>query len=474
MIRVRKRESRRRFLALAASATLSVLSSCGGDTPSIGVQPSGSTSVRSDATPTPARLLGILPLPAPPSPTSTPVPIVLRFAHWETGPAGQALTDLTQSFNRANSSTIVQPEVSSFGIHFQNLQQSFAAGNPPDVFVTSGAFFDDQRQTNALVDLGQRMTIDGIDLTSFWSEPIVEPINGQLYALPLWAAVDLVLLNLDRLSAAGVDVPVDGWTWSTYLVGAQKATIGKPGEISRWGTLIVNDFQAGWGSFITTNSGHWLDSNRHLSFDRAATEALRWVADAMLVHHVAPTPTEQHALTRGGTLDPFLSGNVAFFPTGTWEIPAALAQATFKWDVVAMPRATASGNSFALGSVQPGALAQKGQQIDLAWQFLTFILGRESQKRLAGGKIRLPALKEVAQDSVTGYSTTPPVHATVAVQAMANARDLQFTSNWQALRGDVVSALDRAFDGRISLDEGIAAAVLAGNVALAQTAPIGE
>src|ERR1035437_1092124 len=105
MIRVRKRESRRRFLALAASATLSALSSCGGDTPSIGTQPSGSTSVRIDATPTPARLLGILPLPAPPSPTSTPVPVIIRFAHWETGPAGQALADVAQSFNQANPNT---------------------------------------------------------------------------------------------------------------------------------------------------------------------------------------------------------------------------------------------------------------------------------------------------------------------------------------------------------------------------------
>ena len=468
MIRVRKRVTRRRFLGLASLATLSALAGCGGNTPAAVDQPKGFPPGPTGPKPSPAALFGLLPVPISPSPTATPSPHILRFGHWETGATGRILSDLAQSFNANNPNTIVRPEVASFGNHFVNLQQSFAASNPPDVFITTGAFFDDQRQANGLANLGQRFVVDAVDLTTFWSEPIVKPINGQLYALPIWAAADVVLLNLDRLNAAKVDLPTDNWTWASFLAAAQKATIGRPGEISQWGTLIVNDFQGGWGSFITTNSGHWLDSNKDLKFDRAATDALRWVADAMLVHHVAPSPTEQHALTRGGTLDPFLSGNVAMFPTGTWEIPAALASAKFTWDVISVPRPTVSAPGGPIGSVQPGALAHQGKQLDLAWRFLKFMLERNSQERFAVDKIRLPSLKAVAQDSETGFSSSPPIHASTVAQTMAGASDLQFSPHWQAMRGGVVSALDRAFDGRTSLEDGLATAVTAGNAVLSK------
>jgi multiple sugar transport system substrate-binding protein len=175
-------------------------------------------------------------------------------------------------------------------------------------------------------------------------------------------------------------------------------------------------------------------------------------------------------LTRGGTVDPFLSGNVAILPSGSWEIPSALNGAKFKWDVVAVPRATASGTSVAVGSVQPVCLAKSGQQVDLAWQFVRFLLGREAQARLATGKVRLPALKEVAADASTGYAVAPPSHVAAAVTAMETARSLDFTVGWQDFRAAVVSALDRAFDGRVALEDGIAAAVTNGNAALAKVA----
>jgi hypothetical protein len=53
---------------------------------------------------------------------------------------------------------------------------------------------------------------------------------------------------------------------------------------------------------------------------------------------------------------------------------------------------------------------------------------------------------------------------------MATARDLGFTVGWQGFRAAVVSALDRAFDGRVSLEEGIANAVTNGSAALAKVA----
>jgi multiple sugar transport system substrate-binding protein len=466
MITVRIRGSRRRFLTFLASSALGGLAACSGDQPPIGARGVEPSDARGAATPTPMKLLGVIPLPPAATATPTPVPVVLRFGHWETGPAGRALADISEWFSRGTPGARVRPEVASFGRHFQSLQQSLASGAPPDVFVTSGAFFDDQRKSSVLADVGKRVTSDAVNLQRYWSEPIVRPTDGHLYALPLWGAVDLVLLNLDSLDAAAVAPPGEGWTWNDLLNAARKATLGKPGEVSRWGTMIVNEIQGGWGSFVVTNGGRWLDPGGKTSFDQAATRALRWVADLILIHHVAPTPTDQQLLTRGGTLDPFIGGNVAILPTGSWEIPSALNRARFRWDVIAVPRATESTPGISIGSVQPGSLAQSGKHLDLAWQFLKYLLGHDPQEHLAAGKVRLPALRDVAQDSSTGYATPPPIHAMTVISAMSTARDLQFTANWQAWRAGVISALDRSFDGRASLDEGVATAVLAGNAAL--------
>src|SRR5205807_9209388 len=108
--------------------------------------------------------------------------------------------------------------------------------------------------------------------------------------------------------------------------------------------LLVNDLIGGWGSIVASNGGTWLDATAHrATFDAPAVEALQWIADAIHVHHVAPDPLEQQQLTRAGERDPFLAGDVALLPTGTWEIPAALAQATFRWDVLPLPRAPRTG-----------------------------------------------------------------------------------------------------------------------------------
>jgi hypothetical protein len=56
---------------------------------------------------------------------------------------------------------------------------------------------------------------------------------------------------------------------------------------------------------------------------------------------------------------------------------------------------------------------------------------------------------------------------------MSNARDLQFTANWQAWRAGVVGAIDRGLDGRVALDDAVAAAVLAGDAALARSTSTG-
>jgi len=466
--------SRRDFIiAGVVTGSVALLAACGanpsGGVPSSGPAPSGPTNRPS---PTPRRLLGIIPEPALPSPTPTPQPLVLRFAHWETGAAAQALSTLADRFSRSTPRIVVQPEVSAFAEHFDNVRRSFATGTAPDVFVNSGAYFQDFLALKALLDLSDRMSADQFSLTDYWTEPTTQPVDGRQYSLPIWNATEIVVYNRDHFVERKLAEPTADWTWDSFLTTAQQLTVGKPGEVQRWGLLLIDDLQGGWGSFVAGNGGDWLDlAGQKVTLQQpAALEALQWCVDAILVHHVAPRPSQVQRLSQAGQIDPFLAGDVSMFPTGTWEMPLALAQAPFQWDVQRLPRAPRTGESVTLSGVQPASIASATRLPDQSWQFLRFLLERDAQTLLAAGKVKLPSRKDVAVDQTSGYAVPPPAHAVVAAQAMEHARDLHFVPRWQAFRTAVVDALAPAFDGRVLLSDAVQQAVSAGDAALSGTA----
>jgi multiple sugar transport system substrate-binding protein len=411
----------------------------------------------------------VIPRPAAPTPTPTPEPIVIRFAVWSDPTLDPSLSAIRDRFARGDPRIVVETVTTPFATHFARLAKGFVAGNAADVFVDSGLFFDDQVKAGVLLDLTDRIDAARLDLALYWTEPSSQPVAGRRLALPLWAATDVLYYNRDHFASAKLPEPSASWTWTSLLDAASKLTVGKPGETTRWGVYFVNDVQGGWGSFVASNGGSWLDpvARKTTLGEAGSAEALRFVADAILVHHVAPRPTEQQALTRVGQVDPFLAGRVSLFPSGTWEMPPLLAGAKFGWDVASLPKSPGAGQSTSVGSVQPGAIARVSPHPDEAWQFLTFLTGPDAQRLLARGKARIPALKSVAADPA-GYAAPPPTNASIVPKVMDGFRDLAFVPNWQAWRAAVLADLDPAFDGQVALADALAKATSDGDAALAK------
>jgi multiple sugar transport system substrate-binding protein len=410
-----------------------------------------------------ARIFGVIPIPPAATATPTPEPVVLHFGHWETGAAANTLADAAREFEQLTPNVIVRADVLPFRAHFDRLQAGAPAGDVPDVFVSSGAYFYRQASDQQLLDLSTRSAADNWRLDEFWTDPVTRPMSGQQLSLPLWASTEVAFVNRDRVAAAGGPTLTDTWSWLDLLDLAKRLTVGKPGEVSHWGLLIVNDIQGGWGSFATSNGGSWLDSaTRKSTLGTATAEALRWVSDAMLVHHVAPRPLEQQRLTGAGTIDPFLAGTVSILPNGTWEMASALQSAHFSWDIVHLPRSPRTNQSVSPASSQPGCAARESRYPDLAWSFLRYLVGPDVQRRWTNGKLRIPTLKS----ATSSYGTAPPANAAAAVAALTNAADLRFTTNWQPFRTAILSALEPALNGLASLDDAIALATQAGDAAL--------
>ncbi|HLG50792.1 MAG TPA: extracellular solute-binding protein, partial [Chloroflexota bacterium] len=395
--------------------------------------------------------------------------IHLQFAHWETGKTGQVLAAICQRFSELLPRVMIDVTRRSFAEHFASLRREASSGKGPDVFLGSSAYLPDLIRTGLCLDLAPAMAREPVDLNAYWTSPGTNPTDGHQYAVPLWNTIDLVVYNRDHLAASHLAEPADSWTWDDLLAMAQKLTLGKPGEIRRWGLLLINDIQGGWGSFVASNGGDWVDvTRRTVVLDEAASlSALRWCVEAIQVHHVAPAPSVQQRLTAAGQLDPFLAGAVSLFPCGTWELPRILDGATFRWDVCRIPRAPATGRGTTISDVQPVSAARTTRFPDQCWEFLRFALGREAQLMLARDKTRLPARRDAADDRTSGYTAPPPSRTGAVVSSADQARDLGFLPGWLAMRRAIVRALDPAFDGQAPIEDAVRAAVVDGNAALA-------
>lgn len=455
--------ARRQLLRAALGSSLAGLAGCRPPWPGPGPTEPGTPS------PTPRQFLGVFPEAPRPTPTPAP-PVVIRFAHWETGPSARALAAIASRFSQHRPRTVVQIEVTPFAVHFARLRQALATGQPPDVFVGSGVYGESALGPGALLDLSDLTTSARLDLGAYWTDPLTSPSQGGLYRLPLWTSAEVAYINRDHLAQAGLPEPAVDWTWGDLLRLARGLTVGKPGETTRWGLLLINDLIGGWGSFVASNGGRWLDpSGPRTTLDDGPTrETLQWLVDAVVVHHVAPSPSEQQRLGQAGQVDLFLGGQIAIFPNGTWEMPAALTSAAFQWDVRRLPRAPRTGQSISLTSVQPGSIARATVHPADAWDFLAFLLSTEAQRMLANGKVKLPALKSVASDAQTGYAAPPPAHAAAPVDALLGAHSLDFVPGWQDWRAAVVEALTPAFDGRVPLADALRQANALGDAALSR------
>lgn len=396
----------------------------------------------------------------------------VRFGFWQTDLAGDVLTALANAFGQLHPGVVVEPVRQPYATHLARLLAGAASGASVDVALDSGPYLPAHQAGRVLLDLSPLAASDRLDLGRYWTDPSTRKIDGAQPALPLWVDADLLYYNRDRFAASKVAVPTDAWTWTDLLSAARGLSEGKPGQMTRWGLLLVDDVQGGWGSFVTSNGGSFVDlSARRTSLSGpAATEALRFVRDAIIEDHVAPRPSEQDAITQAGERNPFLDQTVAMLPGGSWLMGTILKSARFGWNVARIPRAPRTGASAPTYAVQPVVIPRATAYPTEAWAFLRSLLEPAAQGAIAREKARLPALQETAADASAGYATPPPSGIGNVVASLASARDLQFLPGWPAWRSAVVAALEPAFDGRADFADALRTAVAEGDAALANNA----
>ncbi|MBW4082250.1 ABC transporter substrate-binding protein [Paenibacillus sp. S150] len=163
-------------------------------------------------------------------------PVTIKVANWS--PAAD-MEPIFQAYEDAHPGvTLEYVELADNGdsvAGMKKLDLLVASGENLDVVFMPGATDYSQRAgLGLLAPLNDLIAKEGITLTD---EYTVDPsIDGQIYALPDTLENYFVLLNKDKLDAAGLAVPTD-WTWDDYLDYSAKLTSGS-GASKTFGTYF--------------------------------------------------------------------------------------------------------------------------------------------------------------------------------------------------------------------------------------------
>ncbi|MCW2559731.1 MAG: carbohydrate transporter substrate-binding protein family [Mycobacterium sp.] len=385
-------------------------------------------------------------------------------------------------FSHEHPDIEVRVNVVAYKNYFDTLRTDVAGDSAGDVFWLSNAYFAGYADNGRLLDIGHTL---GPAAARAWDPSVVRQFTrgGVLWGVPqLTVAGIAVYFNADLLDQAGVGLEEllrlrwspggasGGDTLRELLArvtvdadGNRSGTPGfDPGRIRQWGYNAANDLQGIYLNYIGSAGGTFQDGDR-FAFDNAAAEqAFQYLVGLINVDHVAPPASDTND-NGDFSRNQFLSGRMALFQSGTYNLAAIADQARFRWGVAMLPAGptgrvsvtngiAAAGNS---ATVHPDAVREV-----LAW------MGSPRGNRYLGiSGTAIPAVI-AAQPDYFRYWANRGVDVTPFFRVLDGPRipapgGRGFAAGYQAFK----PIFDEMFLGRRSVADSLAAAQTVANAA---------
>lgn len=271
-----------------------------------------------------------------------------------------------------------------------------AAGDPPDMVATAtyGPPLN-WSKSGLLADLAPFMAND----SAFDSNPIPERLlnlytqEGKVFGMPKDYVPHAVIYNKGIFDAAGVEPPVDGWTWAELVEKAKALTSGEGADkIYGWMTPT-----GPWSyeQYLWSNDGPGFFDRRAWDFttptanDPKNVEALQWLVDTILVDGISPSP-EQLAAQDAGTRQ--LSGKLAMWSSQTIDTVQLLQNSDkIDWHVVPLPRAYEGGPSVSMMWTSGFGIVSDTPNQEMSWEFLKHMSVGDGARVLGRTGFSIPA-----------------------------------------------------------------------------------
>lgn len=312
-----------------------------------------------------------------------------------------------QAFTRTHPDIEVHTNVVAYSTYFNTLRTDVAGGSADDIFWLSSAYLAAYADSGRLMNIGNSL---GQMAASDWEPAVVDQFTrtGTLWGVPqLTDAGIAVFYNADLLAAAGIDpvqlnrmrwTPSDEDTLRPLLTQLTLDTNGNvanakgfdSGRVRQWGYNAANDPQAIYLNYIGSAGGIFQRGDEFAFDNLSAVEAFRYLVNLINNDHVAP-PASDTNNNSDFSRNQFLSGRMALFQSGTYNLGPIAHEARFHWGIAMMPTGPQGRVSVTNGIAAAGNSATKHP--DAVRQVLAWMGSREGNAYLGRHGAAIPAVR---------------------------------------------------------------------------------
>lgn len=343
----------------------------------------------------------------------------------------------------------VDLQVQPWAQYWDLLRTNAAGGTLPDIFNMNQPFFGDY--TESVLNLDPYLEAAGVD-TSVWGTGMIDPYrvgeDNHLTAIPVnWDTI-AVYYNKDLFDAAGLEYPTAEWTWDDFAANAAALT---DVDNDVYGAVVYPEYQAGYANWIASTGISPItsaDGTTCTVTDPESIAALQFLRD-LQDQGYQPTGSILGGNSADDGFNFWLAGRVAMVGGGSWKLPDALAQTTFNWDVVQLPRNPESGRSRSILHAVGYVASANTPNPDLAANLLIFLGSDEGQRFFADAGGVAPANPGLQDEWIASFGETDK-NIQAFVDAIQDSQGVTFTGE----TSDAVSQLPvNIFDLGVSVEE---------------------
>ena len=377
-------------------------------------------------------------------------------------------------FSRQHPDIDIRTNLVSYASYFDTLSTDVAGGGAEDIFWINNSHFAEY------ADNGRLMAITA---SPDWDRSVIEQFTrtGVLWGVPQLTDAGIALYyNADLLAAAGVDPATLGaarWdpdpgldTLRPLLArltvdanGKTSATAGFDARrIRQWGYNAANDLQGINLNYIGSAGGMFADDDR-FAFDNPQTvTAFQYIVDLINRDYVAPPASDTND-NGDFSRNQFVSGRMAVFQSGTYNLAQIADQARFRWGVTMLPTGPDGRVSVTNGIVAAGNPTSRHP--DAVHAVLDWLGSTAGNEYLGRRGAAIPAVRP-AQRAYFDYWSARNIDVTPFFSVLDGPRieapgGAGFAAGYQAIK----PYFDEMFLGRKPVAQTLAVAQQAANTA---------
>ena len=279
-----------------------------------------------------------------------------------------------------------------------------AGQRDPDVFLMDVIWVPQFAASDWLLSLDYYVGRDSFDLSGFFA-PIIDQVDtyeNRLVALPVYNDCGLLYFRKDLLNEYGCDAPR---TWSELVRCAERIQAGEreknPGFFGFvWQGAQYEGLVCNFLEYCASNNGRITDrTGEVLLVEPENIAALAFMADLIHKYKVSP-PSTYTEMKEEEVRQFFQNGNAAF--ERNWPYAWALHEDSTSpvrglVGVTLLPEFAGGRHAAALGGWHVGISAFSDAKDD-AWRFVSYVVSRPAQKRLASVLGWNPGRKDLYDD----------------------------------------------------------------------------